>query len=93
MFIELTILYPFKSSYKKIIHLLELQKKELELSNKFIEYSIYKDTYSNKIFYMIKWESKEIMKNIIDNEKYKKIVEEMLSLQKFPAEVYRLEEN
>ena len=78
MFIELTILYPFKSSYKQIIHLLESQKKELELSNKCIEYSIYKDTYSNKIFYVIKWKSKEIMKIIIDNEKHIKLVEEML---------------
>ena len=91
MFIELTILYPFKSTYKKIIHLLESQKKELDLSNKCIEYSIYKDTYSDKIFYMIKWESKEIMRNVIDEKKHKKIVEEMLNLQKFPGEVYRLE--
>ena len=84
---------PFKSSYKKILRLIDSQKEELELSNKCIEYSIYKDTYSDKIFYMIKWESKEIMKTVIDDKKHKKMVEEMLSLQKFPAEVYRLEEN
>ena len=92
MFIQLTILYPLKSSYKKINSLLSKEKEDLMTSNKCIEYLIYRDTYSDKIIYIIKWESKDIMKNSINDKEHIERVKAMLNLQKFPAEVYYLEE-
>ena len=93
MFIELTIIYPFKSSHKKILSLLERHKEKLSTERDCVEFNIYNDTYSDKIIHIIKWTSKDSMKLIIDNKTHKKIIEEMLNFQKFPAEVYRLEEN
>ncbi|MBJ48795.1 MAG: hypothetical protein CMG59_06515 [Candidatus Marinimicrobia bacterium] len=93
MFIEMNLIYPFKSTRKKIIHSLEKYKLDIEKLDDCIEFNIYKDTYSEKIIYMIKWTSWESMNENTDKEKFKKRVEEMMNLQKFPAEVYRLEEN
>ena len=92
MFIQLTILYPLKSSYKKLIKLLNNEKEDFVASNKCIEYSIYKDTYSNKIINIIKWKSKDIMKDSIDDKEHENRVKSILDLQKFPPEVYYLEE-
>ena len=93
MFIELTIIYPLKSTYKKILNLLEQHKEKLSLERDCIEFNIYNDTYSDKIIHIIKWTSKDSMKLAIDNKAHRKIIEDMLNLQKFPAEVYRLEEH
>ena len=93
MFIEMTILYPFSNTQKKLLDFLDKQKEELILLDACIEFSIYNDTYSNKIIHVIKWQSKDHMKNSIDKKTYKKRVEEIMKLQKFPAEVYRLEEH
>lgn len=93
MFIEMNLMYPFKSTRKKIIQSLEQYKHDIEKLDDCIEFNIYKDTYSEKIIYMIKWTSWESMHENTDKEKFKKRVEEMMNLQKFPAEVYRLEEN
>ena len=93
MLIELTLMYPFKSTRKKILDYLEEYKHDVETLDECIEFNIYKDTYSDKIIYIIKWISKEAMTEKTDQKKYKKRVEEIMNLQKFPAEVYRLEEN
>ena len=93
MFIEMTILYPFSNTCKKLLDCLDKQKQELILIDSCIDFSIYNDTYSNKIIHIIKWESKDAMKMSIDKKSYKKRIEEILNLQKFPAEVYRLEEH
>ena len=93
MLIELTLMYPFKSTRKKILDYLEKYKHDVETLDECIEFNIYKDTYSDKIIYIIKWTSKESMTEKTDEKKYKKRVEEIMNLQKFPAEVYRLEEN
>jgi len=92
MFIELTIIYPFKNTHQKISQLLKKQREDLLSSKKCIKYSIYNDTYLNKIIYIIKWDSKDTMKNSISTKTHKKRLEEMLVLQKFPSEVYHLEE-
>tara|TARA_B100001750_G_C15152259_1_gene420163 strand:- start:170 stop:454 length:285 start_codon:yes stop_codon:yes gene_type:complete len=92
MFIELTIIYPFKNTHSKIADLLKKQKEDLLSSRKCVEYSIYNDTYLNKIIHIIKWESKDTMKASISTKTHRKRLEEMLNLQKFPSEVYHLEE-
>ena len=53
MFIELTIIYPFKNTHQKISQLLKKQREDLLSSKKCIKYSIYNDTYLNKIIYII----------------------------------------
>ena len=92
MFIELTIIYPFKKSREKIINLLKSQKNNLLDSNKCLEYLINEDTYSDKIICIIKWASKDIMKTSIGNKEHRKNLEAMVSLQKFPSEVFHLNE-
>ena len=92
MFIELIIIYPFKKSREKIINLLIMQKNHLLTSKKCIEYLLNEDTYSDKIICIIKWASKEHMKTSIDNKEHKKNLEMMANLQKFPSEVYYLNE-
>tara|TARA_Y100001970_G_C13830940_1_gene649650 strand:- start:157 stop:441 length:285 start_codon:yes stop_codon:yes gene_type:complete len=93
MFIEMTILYPFSNTRTKLVDTLNKQKQELTTLDSCIEFSIYNDTYSNKIIHIVKWTSKDEMKVSIDRKSHKKRVEEILNLQKFPAEVYRLEEH
>ena len=92
MFIELTIIYPFKKSREKIINLLKFQKNNLLDSNKCLEYLINEDTYSDKIICIIKWPSKDTMKTSIGNKEHRKNLEAMVSLQKFPSEVFYLNE-
>ena len=92
MFIELTIIYPFKNTHQKISDLLKKQREDFLSLKKCIKYSIYNDTYLNKIIYIIKWDSKDIMRNSISTNTHKKRLEEMLVLQQFPSEVYHLEE-
>ena len=92
MFIELTIIYPFKKSREKIINLLKSQKNNLLDSNKCLEYLINEDTYSDKIICIIKWSSKDTMKTSIGNKEHRKNLEAMVSLQKFPSEVFHLNE-
>ena len=93
MFIEMTILYPFSNTKKKLLENLEKQKEELLLIDSCVKYSIYNDTYSNKIIYIVKWISKDDMKDSIDRKTHRKRIEQIMNLQKFPAEVYRLEEH
>ena len=93
MFIEMTILYPFSNTKKKLLNILEKQKENFLLIKDCLEYSIYNDTYSNKIIHFIKWSSKDSMKDSVDKKTHKKRIEEIMNLQKFPAEVYRLEEH
>ena len=92
MFIELIIIYPFKKSREKIINLLKSQKNQLLLSGKCFEYLLNEDTYSDKIICIIKWQSKDQMKNAIGNKDHKKNLKAMVNLQKFPSEVYHLNE-
>jgi len=92
MFIEVTIIYPFGKSREKIINLLKSQKNHLLTSNKCFEYLINEDTYSDKIICIVKWGSKDEMKTAIGNKEHRKNLEAMVSLQKFPSEVYHLTE-
>ena len=93
MFIEMTILYPFNNTRTKLLDALSKQKEELITLDSCIEFTIYNDTYANKILPIITWMSNATMKVSIDRQSHKKRVEEILNLQKFPAEVYRLEEH
>ena len=92
MFIELKILYPFKQSREEIIKLLTIQKDTLLKLKKCNEYLLNEDTYSDKIVCIIKWETKEHMKTSVSKKDYKKNLEKMVKLQKFPPEIYYLNE-
>ena len=91
MLTELTIIYPHQSSRKTLIKLIEKQKEYLLSSSTCKEFEIYEDTYSDKIFTTSKWDSKEELKDAIDMKDHKNHLKKIVNLQKFPAEVYRLE--
>ena len=71
MFIELNIIYPNRNCDEKISHLLQDEKKKFMQFKNCIDYSIYADTYSDKIFYIIKWATKEDMENSNYDNDYK----------------------
>ena len=91
MLTELTIIYPHKSNRNMLIDLIEKQKKYLLTSSNCKEFNIYEDTYSDKIFTISKWLSKEDLKDAIDVKEHRDHLAKIVNLQKFPAEVYRLE--
>ena len=91
MLTEITIIYPHKSNRKTLIELIQKQKEYLLTSSSCKEFSIFEDTYSEKIFTISKWTSKEELKDAIDVKEHRKHLEKIVNLQKFPAEVYRLE--
>ena len=91
MLTELTIIYPHKSNRNKLIDLIEQQKKQLLQYSNCKDFSIYQDTYSDKIFTISKWNSKEELKEAVDMKEHKGHLTKIVNLQKFPAEVYRLE--
>tara|TARA_Y100001970_G_scaffold282483_1_gene395405 strand:+ start:660 stop:944 length:285 start_codon:yes stop_codon:yes gene_type:complete len=91
MLTELTIIYPHQSSRKTLIKLIEKQKEYLLSSGNCKEFEIYEDTYSDKIFTTSKWDSKEELKDAVDMKDHKNHLKKIVNLQKFPAEVYRLE--
>ena len=93
MFTELNIIYPNKSCNEKILDLLQKEKEKFMRFKNCIDYSIHKDSYSDKIIYIIKWDSKDDMQNSnYDNDYKTNLKEKMLLLQKFPSEVYYLKE-
>ena len=91
MLTELTIIYPHQSSRKTLIKLIEKQKEYLLSSSNCKEFKIYEDTYSDKIFTTSKWDSKEELKDAVNMKDHKNHLKKIVNLQKFPAEVYRLE--
>jgi len=91
MLTELTIIYPHKSNRKTLINLIEKQKQYLLTSSNCKEFNIYEDTYSDKIFTISKWHTKEDLKDTVDMKEHKAHLTKIVNLQKFPAEVYRLE--
>ena len=91
MLTELTIIYPHKSNRNKLISLIEEQKNNLLKSSNCKGFDIYEDTYSEKIFTITKWSSKEDLKDAIDMKEHKTQLTKLVCLQKFPSEVYRLE--
>ena len=91
MLTEITIIYPHKSNRKSLIELIQKQREYLLNSSSCKEFNILEDTYSEKIFTISKWSSKEDLKEAIDVKEHRKHLEKIVNLQKFPAEVYRLE--
>ena len=91
MLTEITIIYPHKSNRKSLIELIQKQREYLLNSSSCKEFNILEDTYSEKIFTISKWNSKEDLKEAIDVKEHRKHLEKIVNLQKFPAEVYRLE--
>ena len=91
MLTEITIIYPHKSNRKLLIELIQKQREYLLNSSSCKEFNILEDTYSEKIFTISKWSSKEDLKEAIDVKEHRKHLEKIVNLQKFPAEVYRLE--
>ena len=91
MLTEITIIYPHKSNRKSLIELIQKQRDYLLNSSSCKEFNILEDTYSEKIFTISKWNSKEDLKEAIDVKEHRKHLEKIVNLQKFPAEVYRLE--
>ena len=91
MLTEITIIYPHKSNRKSLIELIQKQREYLLNSSSCKEFNILEDTYSEKIFTISKWSSKEDLKEAIDVKDHRKHLEKIVNLQKFPAEVYRLE--
>jgi len=91
MLTEITIIYPHKSNRKSLIELIQKQREYLLNSSRCKEFNILEDTYSEKIFTISKWSSKEDLKEAIDVKEHRKHLEKIVNLQKFPAEVYRLE--
>ena len=91
MLTEITIIYPHKSNRKSLIELIQKQREYLLNSSSCREFNILEDTYSEKIFTISKWSSKEDLKEAIDVKEHRKHLEKIVNLQKFPAEVYRLE--
>ena len=91
MLTEITIIYPHKSNRKSLIELIQKQREYLLNSSGCKEFNILEDTYSEKIFTISKWSSKEDLKEAIDVKEHRKHLEKIVNLQKFPAEVYRLE--
>ena len=91
MLTEITIIYPHKSNRKSLIELIQRQREYLLNSSSCKEFNILEDTYSEKIFTISKWSSKEDLKDAIDVKEHRKHLEKIVNLQKFPAEVYRLE--
>ena len=91
MLTEITIIYPHKSNRKSLIELIQKQREYLLNSSSCKEFNILEDTYSEKIFTISKWISKEDLKEAIDVKEHRKHLEKIVNLQKFPAEVYRLE--
>ena len=91
MLTEITIIYPHKSNRKSLIELIQKQREYLLNSSNCKEFNILEDTYSEKIFTISKWSSKEDLKEAIDVKEHRKHLEKIVNLQKFPAEVYRLE--
>ena len=91
MLTEITIIYPHKSNRKSLIELIQKQREYLLNSSSCKEFNILEDTYSEKIFTISKWSSKEDLKDAIDVKEHRKHLEKIVNLQKFPAEVYRLE--
>ena len=92
MLTEITIIYPHKSNRNALIELIKKQKDYLTNSSNCKEYLIYQDTYSDKIFTISKWSSREDLKDAIDVKEHKEHLAKIVNLQKFPAEVYRLED-
>ena len=91
MVTEITIIYPHNSNRKSLIELIQKQREYLLNSSSCKEFNILEDTYSEKIFTISKWSSKEDLKEAIDVKEHRKHLEKIVNLQKFPAEVYRLE--
>ena len=91
MLTEITIIYPHKSNRKSLIELIQKQREYLLNSSSCKEFNILEDSYSEKIFTISKWSSKEDLKEAIDVKEHRKHLEKIVNLQKFPAEVYRLE--
>ena len=91
MLTEITIIYPHKSNRKSLIELIQKQREYLLNSSSCKEFNILEDTYSEKIFTISKSISKEDLKEAIDVKEHRKHLEKIVNLQKFPAEVYRLE--
>ena len=91
MLTEITIIYPHKSNRKSLMELIQKQREYLLNSSSCKEFNILEDTYSEKIFTISKWSSKEDLKEAIDVKEHRKHLEKIVNLQKFPAEVYRLE--
>ena len=91
MLTEITIIYPHKSNRKSLIELIQKQREYLLNSSSCKEFNILEDTYSEKIFTISKWSSKEDLKDAIDVKEHRKHLEKIVNLQKFPAEVDRLE--
>ena len=92
MLTEITIIYPHKSNRKILEDLIHKQKEYLLNSSTCKEFNIFEDTYSDKIFTISKWDSKEDLKEAIDVKEHRGHLKKIVNLQKFPAEVYRLEE-
>tara|TARA_Y100000768_G_scaffold303488_1_gene237396 strand:+ start:1678 stop:1962 length:285 start_codon:yes stop_codon:yes gene_type:complete len=92
MLTEITIIYPHKSNRKSLVDLIQKQKDYFLNSSNCKEFRIFEDTYSEKIFTISKWSSKDDLKEAIDVKEHRKHLEKIVNLQKFPAEVYRLED-
>ena len=92
MLTEITIIYPHKSNRDTLVNLIQKQREYLLTSSECKEFNIYQDTYSDKIFTISKWESKEDLKDAVDVKEHKEHLAKIVNLQKFPAEVYRLED-
>ena len=93
MFTELNIIYPNNNCNEKILNLLCMEKEKFMQFEDCIDYLIYEDTYSDKIVYIIQWQSKESMRKVNnDNDSKTNLKDNLLKLQKFPSEVYYLNE-
>ena len=94
MFTELNIIYPNKNCNQQILELLKNEKELFVKIKNCLNYSIYNDTYSNKIIFTIKWHSKEDMQ--IANEDFskqrKRYKEKLMKFQQFPTEVFYLDQ-
>ena len=92
MLTELTIIYPHKSNRNKLIELINKQKKYFLTFTDCKEFNIHQDMHSEKIFIISKWPSKDAINDSLNIKAYQKQLTQMVNLQKFPAEVYRLED-